>query len=177
MSLQLITEQEAKELVTTADGGLVKMLLEGVSADFEKTCQRAFKLADYDELYDGNNRDRLVLRVFPVKEITSIAISGTSIPGSTYALDARSGIVRLTDGSRFPKGILNVQVVYKAGFEEIPDDIKLAVKTAISFLVNQKSRIGIQSVSTPDQITEYIDGKYPKLVTEILDKYTPRRAG
>ena len=131
----------------------------------------------YDERYDGKGQDRLVLRHAPVTTFTTLKIDeGTALiegPTKDFVVDKQAGIVRLV-ASRFSKGVWNVQAVYSAGFATIPHDLKLAAKTAIAFLVNQKTRIGITAITTPEQVTTYIDGKYPKGVLDILKLYTQR---
>lgn len=85
------------------------------------------------ENYDGNGRDRLILRSWPVNSVSAVSINGVSIPAapvpgpgvapqSGWMLDpsddlppGNSQALNLV-GYAFTRGRLNVQVTYSAGY-------------------------------------------------------------
>ncbi len=103
--------------------------------------QRRFKTGTYTEEYDGSGTLELVLRQRPVTAVTSVSARSTSlndadwdaIPTDQYFLDASAGI--LTGVSTF-YGVNNRwQVVYTAGYDVIPADLREAAATLATYLV------------------------------------------
>jgi hypothetical protein len=95
-----------------------------------------FSLEEFDEYYDANYNDRLVLTHKPVSEVTSIIVNEES---PLYRVDLKTGIVKLTEeGINFDK---EVHIIYTAGYEEAPEIIKYAACELVQFfrkrLVNE----------------------------------------
>ena len=58
--------------VATTDDRTVAELIAACSSAIEKYLRRRIALAEHDELYDGTDADRLVLRQFPVQRVDSV---------------------------------------------------------------------------------------------------------
>jgi len=90
-------------------------------------------------------------------EIVSITINGQLLDAELYWVDEESGIVRLVSG--FWWGGLIV-VTYKAGFEEVPDDLAGTVADFARIRLSEGSRDPLvrgQSTEVPGVLTERTD--------------------
>jgi len=93
-------------------------------------CSRPFVLTTFNEVYDGRDMPRLILRNYPVTQVTSLTIFGipqlaaTSAYGPGYVFNGR--IVDLLGGDVFTRGQQNVAITYQAGFASIPFDVQMA---------------------------------------------------
>lgn len=87
-----------------------------------------FSLEEFDEYYDANYKDRLVLTHKPVNEITSIDVND-NIP--VFRVDKKTGILKLTeDGVIFDT---EANIVYTAGYEIVPEIIKYAACELVQY--------------------------------------------
>jgi len=84
-----------------------------------------------EEYYDGDNTSELLLRDYPITELTELKIDDTLITATDYATYYSSGIIKMLYGI-FSGGIQNVYVKYKSGFNPVPNDIKMAISELVS---------------------------------------------
>lgn len=93
-----------------------------------------FSLKEFDEYYDANFNERLVLNHKPVSEVSSLSVNGVN---RKFRLDKKAGIVKLNE-STFED---EAHIVYKAGFVEAPEVIKYAACELVQYfrkrLVNE----------------------------------------
>lgn len=93
-------------------------------------CSRPFVLTTFNEVYDGRDMPRLILRNYPVTQVTSLTIFGTpqvaatSAYGPGYVFNGR--ILDLLGGDVFTRGQQNVAITYQAGFASIPYNVQMA---------------------------------------------------
>jgi len=133
----------------------------------------------FDEFYDGNGNATLMLRQNPIVAVTGVFIGTVSVQQSTSALlpgwviDPSLKAIRLRNGGGgvygvpftfaqyaayqsgwttygFPRGILNVEVQYTAGYSAVPFDVNDKVTQLVA--VNYKRRSWI------DQMTQALQG-------------------
>ena len=95
-----------------------------------------FSLEEFDEYYDANYNERLVLNHKPVGEVTSLLAKDES---PEFRLDKKTGIIKLTeDNSKFN---FEAHIVYTAGYETVPEIIKYAACELVQYfrkrLVNE----------------------------------------
>jgi len=177
-TVALLTEAEALEIIgEDADISLVRAMLNAISIHFASITGRNLLLATYtNEYYDGSGTRNLVLRETPVKQVDALYVGINEtvalVQGidKDFMLDKAAGIITLMAGV-FPGLPYSVKVTYQAGLETVPHDLKFAAKKAIAFLYSERTRIGISAISTPDQVTTYIEQSYPKQVIEIVQRY------
>ena len=116
-----------------------------------------------EELYDGNGKNKLVLRQFPITVVTSIKrYDGiVSSAESWYTLVALTDYDRLIipkesysiilDNGSFAMGIQNYKITYTAGYSTMPEDIQLACKELVKAIYNNSpsgnNQLGFLSVS------------------------------
>lgn len=114
---------------------------------------------DITEYVDGNAETSIYLRRWPIIEIASLYVDANGYYGSgdgafpesslftantqyrarRGGTDLCRGEVVRTDGLNWPIGFGNIKVVYTAGYDPVPEDLKLAVMMLI------KSHIAAQS--------------------------------
>lgn len=95
-------------------------------------CGRHFAVAEHEEFYDGSGSRWLVLAERPVIEVLDLRDDlkhefpdNSAIALGQYHLYADEGIIRL-EGASFQDGVQNVRVRYRAGYEQLPEDLMLA---------------------------------------------------
>jgi hypothetical protein len=113
-----------------------------------------------NEIYDGNDSDRLLPHSFPIIAVTAVSVDGVAITQST--LPALSGFVWdsrriLLRGFTFGRGVQNVQVSYTAGYSAVPLDLKQAAIEALALAYRQRTHIGEKSSSMGGQVTLAFD--------------------
>lgn len=127
------------------------------------------------------SRDKLVLSRFPVALIASVTENGCAIdPDYDVELEPASGIVyRLSGDCRvcWPRGKVVFQ--YDAGWEVVPEDLRLAAAKLASVLWSEgaKSDPGLRKEEIPGVITREwwvgpsSDPVIPKEVMDLLQPY------
>lgn len=94
---------------------------------------RSLEIAEYTEYYDGDATDKLILKQYPIIEVDELKkLEDTVYVDIEYdRLLIRDFYLQIT-GNYFPRGVQNIEVVYTAGYSEIPGDIKTACKQLFS---------------------------------------------
>lgn len=171
----LVTLNEAKTwldipLSDTAQDALLEGLINTASTRIENHCSRLFKRTQRTELYDGRNSDLLLLKNYPAEKPTALVIHGTVLELGSFELQDEMTVKLL--GGVFPKGSLNVQVTYFAGYATIPDDVQTAAKFLVQWLYSVRTdrRIGIQSKNKQSESISFTSGM-PQEIVEMLQPY------
>jgi hypothetical protein len=179
----LITDTELKVyLQIPADEAQHKELLGKLitmGSDFvQKFCGRLFKEEELTETLDGNGLGEILLSEMDVNSITSLTIEGTAILAANFELYSDEGSIKLTDGSVFTSGSHNVVVTYKAGTQEVPEEIKFVLLEicARKFKEIDSSRQGVRSESMGDQSISFSDALLTAEVKGILQRYRKRES-
>lgn len=122
----------------------------------------------------------LILARRPVSAITSVSENGTVLDAANYEIRRGSGILTRLSGDRFscfPCG--KITVVYEAGFDEAPEDMKLAASKLAAALYSETARDpNLKRIDIPDvEEREYWVGPSddPLLSAEISDLLSPYR--
>lgn len=149
----------------------------------------------YDEWYDGSGSNRLFLRHWPIRSITSLEINGkaqtasSSFTQSGYVIEdtkksiafrgasvnvGRTSWVTVS-GKSFAYGIQNVHVVYSAGYSATPADLKQACVELIAFNFRRRDWMGMKTVTQPQgegTVTYAVEWVVPPSVEDVLVRYT-----
>ena len=183
MATNLVTKAEYKAYlgITSANSDIeIDFLIPKVS-DFVKTyCRRTF--VDYfdeskTEVFDGGFKE-IYLKETPVVNITSVARSADF--GKTYV-----PLVKFTDWvqkgdsiiSLEPKGfeelINGYKVVYFAGYEVVPGDLKLAVLDLVEYYSKNNGAVHSNRDINPNttQVSYIATSNLPSHIKRILDQY------
>ena len=147
---------------------------------------RTFSSTTYtNELYDGSDRDTLVLRNFPVITLTTVKEGGTTLTigtdpygsgttGDVY-LNADEGII-IRPFARFFSFRKYYSITYTAGFATIPAAIVQACLDLATLMVREKDHAGIQAVQTGAKSVSYIR-QLPEFSQRALDMYQDAAMG
>jgi hypothetical protein len=138
-----------------ASDGILGELITSTSADFLRAIERVDFLADtYTEVREGDGGSRMVLRHWPVTEITTLTIGGAAVEASAdqiapgYYLDAQLDPERVNQlylvGATFTDGA-QVVVAYPAGYAEAPGDVAQAVVEWVAMRYKGRPGAGLAS--------------------------------
>jgi len=177
-SKSFVSLDEVKDFLNISDtnsDSILGSLIAGVSAQICLDCNRSFEYGTYTDYIDGDHDKKfLFLKEYPVASITSIHDdidrdygSDALIDSEDYAFDPESGTVKLE--AAVARGIRNVKVIYVAGYDPMPDDLKYAclAKVAARFLA---SRTQVSTREGMDLVKKRIE-ELEKDYSRIIEKY------
>lgn len=182
MALNLVTRAEYKTyagISSTNQDAILDFIIPRISALVKTYCRRTFvDWVDVDktEIYNGDV-PYIVLQESPVVSITSFSYSTDY--GQTWTALTQYEDWVLEDnmlvpiGGTFPKYLRGYKVVYKAGYDDVPVDLALAVFDLISFyLKNEGTASAVKRTNTNTMQIEYItDVGFPSHIRRVLDQY------
>lgn len=148
----------------TTNDVFLSQQIEVISDTIEAYCARKFSLATYTETlysddYHGSQRS-LRLFAYPVKEVVSV-IQDTEDPFTDIRLEKSKGYITRLEGFLYGD---QTQIVYVAGYENIPTPILDVVYSLVAERYNKKSAgidlnfgSDVQRVSIPGTISVDFD--------------------
>lgn len=157
-----------------ADEAQLTRILGEVSTFIEGKVARSFAAADYDESYDGNGSHYMAVRQGPILSITSLMIDGLSItPASRTAVGYafKDAAVLLTGGLKFGRGVMNVEISYRAGYETIPGDVELAAIEGAALVYKRRGHLDVSSQALAGSTTSYLIEAMPEVVAAVINTY------
>lgn len=185
MGLPLITRNEYKAYVgITSDNSdaIVDAIIPKVSTFVKTYCRRTF--VDYvnDAITETTNAGygaSIFPKEYPLLSVSSVDYSSdygqtyTSLVEFTdYIVDIENDAIMSLSGD-FPSAINGYQFTYTAGYESIPEDLKLAVMDLVTYYV--KNDMAVHSPKAPGTNTvqvEYItSASLPAHIRRVLDMY------
>lgn len=125
----LISLQELATLTSLpAEDPRLALAAKRASGRFYADTNRETLLASDDvETANGTGGPVLLLRGAPVRSITKVLAAGQELAEHVgYRVDRRAGILERVGGD-WPRGLGTVEVTYRHGYDEVPDDIADAV--------------------------------------------------
>lgn len=186
MGLPLVTKAEYKAYAgktSTNDDAIIDILIPKVSELVKTICRRTFVdfVGDAKTEYFDGGLSYLLLAETPVLSISSVSLSTdygktyTSLTEYTdYALSKKDDTIVSTSPSGFTDYVNGYEVVYNAGYETLPEDLKLAVFDLISYYI--KNDMAIHSPKAPGtnsvQIEYVTNTNLPAHIKRVLDQYT-----
>jgi hypothetical protein len=167
------------------DDPLLQSLITGISQYWLTRTGRGSlnSVAAYSERYDGNGKDALMLRHYPIVSIVSLSIDGAALNPSTdylqsgYAVDpATDSVVMIgggPSGCGFGWGRLSVAVTYTAGYPGVPWDIADAVRKQVAINFKRRSTLDQGTVNYPQTggSTSYRSWEVPPEVERVINNY------
>ena len=119
--------------------------------------------------------------VVSVKERSSYgeAYSTLSTSAFDYYVDASTdSIIRTNSGGgtvNWPSGPASVEVIYKAGYSSIPEDLKLAVFDLITYYLKDEHKerrtLGAASIQNQSSTSQRNNVAFPDHIKRVLDLY------
>lgn len=187
MGTSLITRSEYKAymgLNTPNEDSKIDAIIPKVSEYVKSYCRRTF--VDYindslTQTFSGGTGGTIWLREFPLLSVVNVAYSedyGQTytdlVEFTDYVLDVESGgIVTLWSSGEWPRAINGYQVTYTAGYEVIPQDLKLAIMDLVTYYL--KNDMSVHSPKAPGtnsvQIEYITSSALPAHIRRVLDLY------
>ncbi len=150
------------------------------------------------EIRDGNGNNQMFVRMRPIVNVVSVAINGTAVPATGawpssgyYISDDLKSIKlrfsatpvsypyypRQSSGALgFVQGQGNVQLVYWAGYSNVPYDLEIASRKMVALYYGRKTTRDIASVGIAaggtTATTRYRDWDVPPEICKVIDYYS-----
>lgn len=188
MAASLVTLSEYKayaQITSTNQDAEISAIIPKVSQLVKTICRRSF--VDYvdefkEEIYSGGKGNKLFLKEYPLLSVSSVEYSTDY--GETYTdleeyvdyiIDSEDGtIMAMGNFITFPKYINGYRISYYAGYEILPEDLKIAVMDLITYYI--KNDASIHSPKAPGtnsvQIEYVTTTALPSHIKRVLDLYT-----
>lgn len=187
MGLPLITRAEYKAYVGITSPNsdtVIDALIPKVSALVKNYCRRTF--IDYVndakvETTSGGYGENLLLEEYPIISVTSVGWSedyGQNytdlVEFTDYVVEVEKGyIVALSASGEWDKCLNGYQITYTAGYETLPEDLKLAVMDLVTYYI--KNDASVHSPKAPGtnsvQIEYITSSAFPAHIKRVLDLY------
>jgi len=190
--VDLIEYKEYKQITETGTDPYRQALITYVSTLVESYCNRKF--VDYAtspgviEYYSALT-NKVFLNHFPILEVYSVETSqdagitytalteGANTDYTGYIVDYENGVV-MTQNQRTPflysveLEYNSLKVSYRAGYEELPSDLKLAVFDLIHYYEHEESTVRKAMMGgTLDNALPFNDVDFPAHIQRILSLY------
>lgn len=187
----LITLEQYKAIknkVNDKDDALISATLPGISSLVRSYCNRNFTEffdTDKTELFSFEwGQEAVFLSETPIVEVVSVEERLNSSEdytllevGTDYVVDLNlDAIYRVSNGylgKKFCRGVNCVRVVYKAGYEEVPTDLQLAIADLVTYYINDEYKTEKTNLSftlkTPGTSSKQGDGNLPDHIKRVLD--------
>lgn len=184
--------KENKEINSAKGDGRIQTLITQVSALIEHYCNRKFTAYNTTGTakveWNAGKTNKMFLEEFPVISVTTVKTSNdggvTQTTLTEGASDKTGYFVDLDEGSIFTQISLNnfietydteyrsLEVVYRAGYEEIPEDLKLCTIDLVHYYVKEES-VGSKSIggASLENALPYTHNSFPPHIRRILDLY------
>lgn len=158
--------------VTDHDAVLTR-LISAASNYIQSWLNRDLLAADYTERFNGTGTASLMLTNYPVLSVTSVKINGLTIPAGSdsadgYFFDSDGLYLR---GYRFERGVSNVLVSYRGGFETIPAELAQATIELVSLRHKERDRIGIVSKGLAGETITYSQRDFTASIKTVLTQF------
>lgn len=176
----LLTLQEYKDYskITTTeyDNQLTGIALDA-EARIESYLNRSVLATNYTDYYDGTDSNYLVLDSYPINSVSSISEYSDGVYSeinlSEYNLTILKHKIYLDDYT-FVDGVGNYKVVFNAGWNTVPQEIKRVCKKLFNLYLNESpiknNTFGMASFERQSQ-RYYIDTKAEDKLLQSIDAY------
>lgn len=186
MAQDLITLQEYKAYAginSSNQDAAISALIPKVSAFVKTYCKRTF--VDYIndpkvETFNGGEGPRYWPKEYPILNVLSLEMSIDY--GNTYTeleeftdwvIDRSDDSIFCSGDEYFPKYVNGYRLTYTAGFETLPEDLKLAVLDMVTYYL--KNDMAVHSPKAPGtnsvQIEYITTTNLPAHIKRVLDLY------
>lgn len=157
----------------------LNLYLTAASAWVESYCDRKFEAANYVETFSGNRCNYFSPDQWPIISVSELRISSSRdwesssslVSANEYNITADQ--VGITYYSGFlPKGVDNIRLSYRAGYEVIPGDLQLGVIWAAEWFYLHNNR-GDQGRTTASKQGESVGilSDIPEMIKKIINPY------
>lgn len=157
-----------------ADDVLLGELIERVSTSIENWLGRSLLSAARTELVDGNGKQKLMFKNWPVTVVSSVKVDGVSIPAASSYTAAG---YRFTDqalilqGYSFVTGLANVEMSYTAGYSAIPGDVEQACIETVMLAYKRRDHVDVSSKSLAGETVSFITSELTPSAKTMLQPF------
>lgn len=190
-TIALVTLEHLKEylgITGSSDDALLAAIINGISQRVHDHCQRYLLSKSYTHYFSGGGNRTLLLAMSPVTSVTSVhddtlrEFGAATLVAAADRLVERSGLMTcINDKVAWGRGVLNVKVVYTAGWSlaALPASLSLAVKEfcAAAYYKAKNRRHDVQSESLGDKTITYLQVAMPATVEAALAPYVHVHTG
>ena len=144
-----VARAQESEQLAAVDAARLATLIDAASAAICRYTGRKFVSEALTETYSGDGTTELILDHRPVISLTTITITddnGTEydIATAQFRIDYKLGILYFKpdadgDYTYWPVGILNIEIVYTAGYATVPEDVQEACALTVAALLASNS--------------------------------------
>ena len=161
----------------------IEDMIPAASRMLEKYIGHSLFETEYTEYYDGDGTNEIILDHYPVTEIESIHDDldrefgvDSEIDVEDAAFDSNDqknvGLVRLFRGtSYFTTGVLNIKVVYTAGYATLPEDAEMACVQLVSWLLTRAASEGMGAATLGGKSETYEVDSIPMYIKRLVAPY------
>ena len=186
MGKNLVTKAEYKTyagITSTNQDAEIDLLIPKVSELVKSYCRRSFIDGLDDTLVQRSNGgfEKIILSEGPVTQILSVQASTNY--GQTYTdlveytdwvLDSEDNTIMSLSPQGFERAVNGYQVTYFAGYETVPEDLKLAVLDLVTYY--RKNDASVHNNRTPGgggsvQLEYIMNTNFPAHIKRVLDLY------
>lgn len=155
------------------DDELLSSLITAYSKYMQTWMSRNILSATYEDVFDGGGNIKYFPKNYPIRSVSSVIINGQTInassnDGSGYVFN--ESYIGLK-GYSFVYGMLNVRVVYNAGYVSVPADLAQACNELVALRYKEIERIGEKTKILAGEQVTYITDAFPSSVKTILTNY------
>ena len=186
MGLPLITRQEYKAYVgitSPNQDAIIDAIIPKVSEFVKTYCRRTFVDWVNDsktEVSNGGYGYSIFTKEYPILAVSEVGYSEdygqtyTSLVEFTdYVVDIENDSIKSLNSYGFSKLINGYQITYTAGYEAIPEDLKLAIMDLVTYYV--KNDMAVHSTKSPGtnsvQVEYITTSALPAHIRRVLDMY------
>lgn len=176
----LITLEELQSYMTRSgaaapsDTTLLKALITRTSEAVAGYLQRDLLSAARTQVSSGRGGYTMPFDQWPATAVTLVLVNGQSIPPAPddlqpgYVFDELALYLR---GYTFARGVMNVRLVYTAGYAEVPQDVKQAVCELVALRFKERDWIGVSSKTLAGETVSYTQTEMRGSAKKPLDRY------
>jgi len=163
-----------------SDATLLQDLVTRASVFIESYLSRDLVPTTYTEKRNGADQRAIPARQWPILSVTSVTIDNLAIPLSTsvgmpgYVFDDKFIYLR---GYKFTRGVQNIELVYKAGFDDgngklaAPPDLEQACLELINEKIARRLRPGVVSKGLEGQTITFSTNDLTPSIKSTLANY------
>lgn len=132
-----------------------QFFIDTASAEIERYCNRHFEAASYTEYQDGHRTNVILTDNYPIISVSEVVTVDnkqdvdTTLDMDYIIIDYPNGEVKYS--GNFPEGYKNIRIRYRAGYEQIPYDLVVAVcKMVVNEVRNTSTNTNMKSEKLGD---------------------------
>lgn len=186
MAVNLITKADCKAylgITSSNRDAEIDLLIPKVSKLVQTYCRRGlteYANANVFTQYSNGGLDKIILHETPIVNIISVAKStdyGQNYTNLTQYTDWVLGIDEciypLNTLKYFDEYLNGYKIEYFGGYDELPDDLKLAVLDLVEYYMKNNTAVHVNRDVTPNvtQIQYVATSNFPAHIKRVLDQY------